>query len=111
MTVSGADYGENGVTAADVSITVDDDETASSQIALTVDEISVSESAGSTTVTVTATLDSAPLTSDTAVTVTVGDSSDAAAEGADYAQVERPGADDHGGADHRRGDFHPDSRQ
>ena len=85
--VAGADYGSNGVTANDVAITVTDDETASTQIALSVDEPNVNENAGATTVTVTGTLNGATHTSDVPVTVTVGSGSDSAAEGEDYATV------------------------
>ena len=85
--VAGGDYGSNGVTASDVAVTVNDNETASTAVTLTVDVTSVDEAAGATTVTVTGTLDSAPLTSATSVTVAVGASGDAAAEGTDYATV------------------------
>ena len=85
--VSGGDYGSNGVTAADVAVTVDDDETASAKLTLSVDPPSVSEDAVETEVTVTGTLDGAPLTSATEVAVTVGVSGDTATEGMDYATV------------------------
>ena len=52
--ISGADYGEGGVTADDVSVTVDDDETA---LTLTVNPAAVDEHGGDTSVTVTGTLD------------------------------------------------------
>ena len=58
--VSGGDYGSNGVTAADVAVTVDDDETASAQLTLTVDPPSVAEDAGATQVEVTGRLTGAP---------------------------------------------------
>ena len=86
-TVSGADYGDNGVTARDVPVTVSDDDTASTGIALTVSNEAIGEAAGAATVTVTGTLNDAPLTVDTAVTVTVGAPGDAAVEGTDYATV------------------------
>ena len=86
-TVAGADYGDNSVTADSVSVTVDDDETASTEVALTVSPESVAEADDATTVTVTATLNDAPRTTDTMITVTVGDASDPATEGADYATV------------------------
>ena len=85
--VSGGDYGSNGVTAADVAVTVDDDETASAQLTLTVDPPSVAEDAGATQVEVTGRLDGAPRTSATQVAVTVGASDDTATEGTDYATV------------------------
>ena len=85
--VAGADYGDNGETADDVAVTVGDDETASTRVALTVSPGSVAEGDDATTVTVTGTLNHAPRTTDTTVTVTVGDSSDVATEGTDYATV------------------------
>ena len=75
------------MTADDVAVTVGDDETASTQVALTVSPGSVAEGADATTVTVTGTLNDAPRTTDTTVTVTVGDGADAATEGTDYATV------------------------
>ncbi len=83
--VSGADYGT--VTAADVSVTVSDDETVSTGVVLSVNPEKVSEDAVTTTVTVTGTLDHAPRLADTVVTVTVGDAGDAATEGTDYGTV------------------------
>ncbi len=85
--VSGGDYGANSVTASSVDVTVGDNETASTTVALSVNPASVDEDAGATTVTVTGTLDGAPRTADTVVTVTVGASSDDAAEGTDYGTV------------------------
>ena len=86
-TVSGADYGAHGVTAADVTVTVSDDETASTRVALAVSGETVDEAAGATEVTVTATLDSAPRSSATDITVSVGAVGDMATEGTDYATV------------------------
>ena len=85
--VSGGDYGSNGVTAADVAVTVDDDETASAKLTLSVEPPSVAEDAGETEVTVTGRLDGAPRTSATEVAVSVGASDDTATEGMDYATV------------------------
>ena len=82
--VSGADYGDNGATADDVSVTVEDDETA---VALTVNPAAVDEDGGGTTVTVTGTLDGVTRAEPTTVTVSVGASDDAATEGTDYAEV------------------------
>ena len=65
--VSSGDYGSNGVTAADVAVTADDDETASAKL--------------------TGRLDGVPLTSATEVAVSVGASDDTAMEGTDYATV------------------------
>ena len=82
--VSGGDYGVNSVTADDIAVTVDDDETVSTQVTLTVNPASVSEDAGATEVTVTGTLDHAPRLADTDVTLTVGAVDDTAVEGTDY---------------------------
>ncbi len=67
--VSGADYG--AVTADAVSVTVEDDETASTGVALSVSPDTVDEDAGATAVQVTGALNAAPRTSDTEVTVSV----------------------------------------
>ena len=83
--VSGADYEDE--TAPDVSVTVSEDETASTMVVLSVDTETVTEDAGPSTVTVTATLNHAPRTVNTVVTVTVGDSNDAATEGTDYETI------------------------
>ena len=83
--VSGGDYA--AVTAGDVSVTVVDDDSESTSIALGVDPASVSEDAGSTLVTVTATLNAAPRPTDTDVTVTVGALGDTATADKDYAAV------------------------
>ena len=85
--VSGGDYASE--TASSVDVTVGDDETVSTAVALSVNPASVDEDAGATatSVTVTGTLDGAPRTADTTVTVTVGASGDGAAEGTDYATV------------------------
>ena len=83
-TVSGADYGANSVTAPDVSVTVDDDETT---VTLTVDPASVDEDGSGTSITVTGTLDGVARAGPTTLTVRVGAADDAATEGADYAVV------------------------
>ena len=80
--VSGGGYGS--VTAADVAVTVADNETASTRVVLTVSPPSVEEEAGPTPVTLTGTLDEAARTSDTAVTVTV---SAGTASTEDFAEV------------------------
>ena len=67
--VSGGDYGSEA--AADVSVTVSDDETVSTGVVLSVNPETVSEDAVATTVTVTGTLNHAPRLADTVVTVTV----------------------------------------
>ena len=83
--VSGADYAT--VTAASVAVTVADDETVSTVVALSVAPATVSESAAATTITITATLNQAPRNVATVLTLSVGDSSDTALEGTDYATV------------------------
>ena len=82
--VSGGDYGVNSVTADDIAVTVDDDETVSTQVTLTVNPASVSEDAGATEVTVTGTLNEGARAAPTVVTVSVGDAGDVATEGTDY---------------------------
>ena len=82
--IAGADYGANGATADDVSVTVDDDETA---VTLTVNPAAVDEDAEATTVTVTGTLDGVTGDVPTTLTVSVGAADDAAIEGTDYAAV------------------------
>ena len=81
--VAGGDYGS--VAAADVAVTVSDDETASTKVTLSVSASSVDEDADATSVTVTGTLDEAARTTATTVTVSVGASGDSATEGIDYA--------------------------
>ena len=83
--VSGADYAT--VTAASVAVTVADDETVSTVVALSVAPATLSESAAATTVTVTATLNQAPRNVATVLSLSVGESSDTAVEGTDYATV------------------------
>ena len=81
-TVTGGDYGE--VTATDVVVTVNDNDTASTAVKLTVDPSTVNEDAGATSVTVTGTLNHAPNTAATEVTVSV---SGATASASDFAVV------------------------
>ena len=83
-TIAGADYGVNGVTADDVTVTVTDADTASTQVMLTVNPTAVGEGASATAVTVTGTLDHAVRTEGTAVTVTV---SAGTASASDFAPV------------------------
>ena len=65
--------GSAGVlTVTGTSVTIEDDETASTGITLSADPDAVSEDANATAVTVTATLGDAARPSDTEVTVTVG---------------------------------------
>ena len=84
--MSGSDYGT--VTAEDIAVTVGDDETVSTGVTLTVDPATLAEGDGGTTVTVTGTLNGGTRNAATAVTVSVGASSDSAVEGTDYATVE-----------------------
>ena len=70
---------------ADLRVTVDDDETASSDVTLEADPATLAESAGTTTVNVTATLDGATRATPTVVTVQVG--SGTATAGIDFAAV------------------------
>ena len=83
-TISGADYGANSVTADDVPVTVEDDETA---VTLTVNPTAVDEDGSGIGVTVTGTLDGVTRDAPTTLTVSVGVSDDAATEGTDYAAV------------------------
>ena len=81
-TVSGGDYGENGVTLGPVTVTV-----TQLRAALTVSPARVAEGAtgSARTVAVTVTLEGEPRTEDTAVTVAVSDGT--AMEGEDFAAV------------------------
>ena len=83
--VSGADYGT--VTAASVTVTVRDDETVSTVVALTVNPTRLSEGAGATEITITASLNQAPRNVATVLSLSVGESGDTALEGTDYATV------------------------
>ena len=80
--VSGADYGSE--TAADVAVAVTDDETASTEVSLSLNPVTVDEDGGAVSVTVTGTLDGAPRTTDTTVTVAV---SGAQTSSGDFAAV------------------------
>ena len=70
--VSGADYGANGVTADDVTVTIDDDDSVSPGVELTANRTSIGESAGFTGIVVTGTLNGAPRAETTTIVVTVG---------------------------------------
>ena len=80
--VSGGDYGSE--TAGSVTVTVTDDESASTGVQLSVDKSSLEESDSATTITVTATLDQ-ELTTDLSVTLTV--SAGTATETEDFAPI------------------------
>ena len=100
--VTGADYGANNVTANDVSVTVTDDETPSTEVDIGVTKIivggeetviedrslSVAEDAGAVTITLYASLNGAPNRTDSSVVLSVGSSGDGAAEGSDYLAVD-----------------------
>ena len=76
------------LTVTGTSVTIEDDETASTGITLSARSgRGYREDANATAVTVTATLGDAARPSDTAVTVTVGHAGDAAIEGTDYESV------------------------
>ena len=77
----------SGLTVDDVTLTLNDDETASTSVSLSLNPASVSEDAGSVSVEVTATLDGEAGTEPTAVNVTVGRSGDSAESGTDYTSV------------------------
>ena len=83
--VSGADYGENGVTAQEVAVTVTDGDTRSTTVALRVAPGAVAEAGGPVEVTVTATVNAAAPKRDLPVRMQVGTAT--AEEGADFAEV------------------------
>ena len=85
-----------GVTVTPTSVTITDDDTTPNALTLSVDadtgtagtQTSVAEGGGAKTVRVTATLDGTTrFSADTTVTVTVGQATDSAEEGTDYAAV------------------------
>ena len=76
-----------GLTVTGASLTLEDEETASTEVTLSVNPASVGEADGATAVVVTAALDGAALGSATAVTVAVGAGTDSATEGTDYQAV------------------------
>ena len=88
VTATGTDYASE--TAASVTVEVTDDEDGpSGAITLAASPDTLAEAANATTITVTVTLPgSVARDTDTAITVKVGDSSDAATEGTDYATVD-----------------------
>jgi len=87
-TVMGGDYGENGVKAADVVVTVIDNDTALTRVTLDVSPEMVDEENDESMLTATATLSGAPMTFDLVVDVVVGASTDSALEGVDYETVD-----------------------
>ena len=76
-----------GLTVADATLTLNDDDQASSAVSLSLSPASVPEDGGAASVEVTATLDGAAGAQPTAVNVTVGRSGDSAASGTDYDTV------------------------
>ena len=89
--VTGADYGEESVTAEPVGVTVTDDDVPSTTINLSVSPETVGEGAGSVRLTVTAELDASPEMEDTVLTLSLragtAQVSDPAAPGDDFAAV------------------------
>ena len=81
--VTGGNYAD--FAAARVTVTVNDDETASNMVTLTAAPGELSESASATDITVTATLNSGTRNADTPVTVNIG--SGTATSGTDFAAV------------------------
>ena len=69
-------------------LTITDDDSASTEVALSVSLTSVAEDAAGTSVTVTGTLDGAARTEATTVTVSIGAATDTATEGTDYTTVD-----------------------
>ena len=84
---STADSAYAGISTADVTVTVDDDETASTEVILTVDPEWADERTALTNVRLTAELNGAPRSVFTIVTVTVGAPGDSAVEGTDYQTI------------------------
>ena len=85
-TISGGRDGD-GADGDGASLTLTDDETASTAVTLSVNPASVGEADAATAVVVTAALDGGARGSATAVTVAVGDGGDSATEGTDYQAV------------------------
>ena len=80
---------KDGVANLDANGTITDDDATPGSITLSVDKTSIAEDATTEKVTVTATIDGATtFNSNTTVRVAVGDDSDSATEGDDYAQVD-----------------------
>ena len=83
--VAGGDYAD--LVAESVTVTVNDDETASNGVTLTAAPTSLTESASAATVTVTATLNGSTRDADTPIAVNVGSGSGTATVGVDFAAV------------------------
>ena len=85
LTLHGA---ATGLSVSDATVTITDDDSTPTAVALSVSPEGVSESAGATTLTLTAAfVGGGTLTTDAAVTVTVGQPGDTAVSGADYTAV------------------------
>ena len=88
ITVSGTTSSGLTLTPTSLTVTIVDDETTSTRVALSVNPARVSEGAGGTTVTVRAALNEAARPGSTTVTVAVGAPGDSAMEGTDYETVD-----------------------
>ena len=89
VTVSGTTTATTITTITDVTLAINNIDTAPTVIVLTHDRGSVTNEGADREITVTATLSPAvALTADTVVTVTVGDTEDSATEGTDYTAVD-----------------------
>ena len=88
VTVSGTTSSGLTLTPPSLTVTIIDDETTSTGVALSVNPTTVSEGAGGTTVTVRAALNGAARLGSTAVMVAVGKTGDSATEGTDYEIVD-----------------------
>ena len=83
--VSGADYGDAGVTAQNVSVSATDDDVPSTEIRLAISADTVAEDGGPSTLTVTGTLDAAPEAAATTVMLSV--EAGTAQAGVDFEEV------------------------
>ena len=88
ITVSGTTSCGLTLTPTALTVTIVDDETTSTRVALSVNPARVNEGAGGTTVTVRAALNGAARPGSTTVTVAVGAPGDSAIEGTDYETVD-----------------------
>ena len=77
----------SGLAVRAATLTLNDDDVESTEVALTLDPDEVGEAAGSRAVRITGALNGGPLTTNTLVAVTVGSAVDSAVEGTDYTEV------------------------
>ena len=77
----------SGLAVRAATLTLNDDDVESTEVALTLDPDEVGEAVGSRAVRITGTLNGSALTTNTLVVVTVGSASDTAVEGTDYTEV------------------------